>query len=88
VRDYRKLAEQLTKEHSLPPDWVTSTLIRRMKAIMSTCFQSVRHKLSHRVGFFDLLGFDFMLDSQLNVRATSEVLPKDPPIGHLVLLIH
>ncbi|CAI8024141.1 Protein polyglycylase TTLL10 [Geodia barretti] len=70
VWDYRKLAEHLTKEHSLPPDWVTSTLIRKMKAIMSTCFQSVRHKLSHRVGFFDLLGFDFMLDSQLNVRAT------------------
>lgn len=40
---------------------------RRMKAIMTTCFQSVRHKLSHRIGYFDLLGFDFMLDSHLNV---------------------
>lgn len=40
---------------------------RRLISIMTTCFNSVKHKLSHALGYFDLLGFDFMLDSQLNV---------------------
>ena len=35
---------------------------------MKTCFQSVQHRLEHRIGYFDLLGFDFMLDDSLNVR--------------------
>ena len=35
---------------------------------MLTCLHSVRHKLSHSIGYFDLLGFDFMLDAQFNVR--------------------
>lgn len=46
----------------------TLSLQRRMKDIMSTCFHSVRHKLSHKIGYFDLLGFDFMLDAHFNVR--------------------
>ena len=47
---------------------------RRMKAIMTTCFHSVRHKLSHKIGYFDLLGFDFMVDTQLNVSQSRTVL--------------
>ena len=46
----------------------THTPQRRMVSIMTTCFNSVKHKLSHAIGYFDLLGFDFMLDQQLNVR--------------------
>ena len=38
-----------------------------MISIMTTCFNSVKHKLSPTNGFFDLLGFDFMLDEALNV---------------------
>ena len=34
---------------------------------MLTCYHSVKHKLENRVGYFDLLGFDFMLDSDLRV---------------------
>ena len=40
---------------------------KRMQAIMTLCFDSVRHKLTHRIGFFDLLGFDFMVDTDYNV---------------------
>ena len=39
-----------------------------MKTIMTICFKSVKHKLVQAVGFFELLGFDFMLDSSFNVR--------------------
>lgn len=42
-----------------------------MKAVMTTCFQSVRNKLTHKLGYFDLLGFDFMLDAELNVSRVS-----------------
>jgi hypothetical protein len=40
-----------------------------MQEIMVHCFQSVRYKLDKRLGYFDLLGFDFMLDENLNVSA-------------------
>lgn len=36
--------------------------------IMTICFKSVKHRLTQAVGFFELLGFDFMLDANLNVR--------------------
>ena len=45
-----------------------------MKTIMATCFNSVRHKLSHKIGYFDLLGFDFMVDTQLNVSQPRAML--------------
>ena len=40
---------------------------RKIISIMTTCFNSVKHKLSHGLGYFDLLGFDFMLDREFNV---------------------
>ena len=40
---------------------------KRMQAIVTLCFDSVRHKLTHKIGFFDLLGFDFMVDADFNV---------------------
>ena len=40
-----------------------------MQEIMLHCFQSVRYKLDRKLGYFDLLGFDFMLDENLNVSA-------------------
>lgn len=39
-----------------------------MKTIMTICFKSVKHKLTHAIGYFELLGFDFMLDADFNVR--------------------
>ena len=54
----------------------TLTVQHRMKAVMTTCFQSVRNKLSHKLGYFDLLGFDFMLDAELNVSRVSCSVPR------------
>ena len=34
---------------------------------MTTCFNSIKHKLINGHGYFDLLGFDFMLDREFNV---------------------
>ena len=45
----------------------THTHQKRIQAIMTLCFESVRHKLTHKLGFFDLLGFDFMVDTDFNV---------------------
>lgn len=47
----------------------TCILQKRMKDIMLYCFQSVRFKLQSRLGYFDLLGFDFMMDESLNVSS-------------------
>ena len=42
-----------------------------MKKIMLTCFQSVQRKLQRKLGFFDLLGFDFMIDENFKVHSSS-----------------
>ena len=34
---------------------------------MATCFLTVKDKLDNKLGFFELLGFDFMLDDSLKV---------------------
>ena len=41
--------------------------------IMTVCFKSVKYKLKHAIGFFDLLGFDFMLDTDMNVSIIFDV---------------
>ena len=48
-------------------DWVFNWFTPSMKIIMLTCFKAVRHKLSGKVGVFELLGFDFMVDSDMKV---------------------
>ena len=39
-----------------------------MQEIMLRCFSSVSHKLERKLGYFDLLGFDFMLDENFKVK--------------------
>ena len=40
---------------------------KRIQDVMRICMLSVRHKLQRKVGFFDLLGFDFMVDADLQI---------------------
>uniref|UniRef100_H2ZJA2 Tubulin--tyrosine ligase-like protein 9 n=1 Tax=Ciona savignyi TaxID=51511 RepID=H2ZJA2_CIOSA len=54
-------------QHNLPEDWVHVLLKRRCQQIMMQCFQAVRHKLECRLGFFDLIGCDFLVDDQFKI---------------------
>jgi len=52
---------------NLPDNWATTVLKPRMIQIMRYCFLAARGSLDKRPGFFDLLGFDFMIDESMNV---------------------
>jgi len=38
-----------------------------MKTIMLYSFQAVKHKLKAKIGYFDLYGFDFLIDNTMKV---------------------
>lgn len=44
---------------------------KRMQQIMTQCFSAVKSKLDRRLGFFDLIGCDFMVDADFKVRGGS-----------------
>ncbi|XP_047468048.1 protein polyglycylase TTLL10 isoform X2 [Mugil cephalus] len=51
----------------LPRDWVLGFFAKRMQQIMTHCFFAVKSKLDCRLGFFDLIGCDFMVDENFKV---------------------
>ncbi|XP_029291823.1 protein polyglycylase TTLL10 [Cottoperca gobio] len=51
----------------LPRDWVLGVFAKRMQQIMTQCFLAVKSKLDCRLGFFDLIGCDFMVDEDFKV---------------------
>ncbi|XP_034000833.1 protein polyglycylase TTLL10 isoform X3 [Trematomus bernacchii] len=51
----------------LPRDWVMGAFAERMQQIMTQCFLAVKSKLDCRLGFFDLIGCDFMVDEDFKV---------------------
>lgn len=51
----------------LPRDWVLGLFTKRMQQIMTQCFLAVQSKLDCRLGFFDLIGCDFMIDEGFTV---------------------
>ncbi|KAL6120012.1 ttll10 [Pungitius sinensis] len=51
----------------LPRDWVLGAFAKRMQQIMTQCFLAVKSKLDCRLGFFDLIGCDFMVDEDFKV---------------------
>lgn len=46
---------------------------KRMQQIMTQCFFAVKSKLDRRLGFFDLIGCDFMVDTDFKVRGEDEL---------------
>ncbi|XP_069550244.1 protein polyglycylase TTLL10 [Brachyistius frenatus] len=52
---------------ALPRDWVLGAFAKRMQQIMNQCFLAVKSKLVCRLGFFDLIGCDFMIDEDFQV---------------------
>lgn len=52
---------------ALPRDWVMGAFAKRMQQIMTQCFFAVKSKLDCRLGFFDLIGCDFMIDEDFKV---------------------
>ncbi|XP_052083344.1 protein polyglycylase TTLL10-like isoform X3 [Mytilus californianus] len=59
--------EKIASKSGVEPDWVKNILTKQMQKIMIHCFNSVKHKLNQRIGYFDLFGLDFMVDSDLKV---------------------
>ncbi|XP_038062248.1 probable beta-tubulin polyglutamylase [Patiria miniata] len=57
----------MAKDKGLPKDWVLNQFTKRMTQIMTHCFNSVKNKLQCKLGYFDLLGFDFLLDENMKV---------------------
>lgn len=46
-----------------------------MQQIMAHCFQAVRSKLQCKLGYFDLIGCDFLIDENF------KVLLRHPQVG-------
>lgn len=49
-------------------------LQEQMQSVMLTCFHSVQGKLQRRLGYSDLLGFDFLVDEHFQVLTSGCVL--------------
>ncbi|XP_045155172.1 inactive polyglycylase TTLL10 [Echinops telfairi] len=63
----RYINDKFRKAKGLPRDWVFTTFTKRMQQIMSHCFLSVKSKLECKLGYFDLIGCDFLIDSDFKV---------------------
>ncbi|XP_068514782.1 inactive polyglycylase TTLL10 [Anas acuta] len=59
--------EKFTKTNSLPKDWVFTVFTKRMQQIMLQCFLAAKHKLDRKLGYFDLIGCDFLIDENFKV---------------------
>jgi len=68
VLSFRQLNDYintLKEEKYLVNDWLYNWFVPSIKDIMKHTFKDVRHKLLPKVGVFELLGFDFMIDSEM-----------------------
>ncbi|XP_039507306.1 protein polyglycylase TTLL10 isoform X2 [Pimephales promelas] len=51
----------------LPKDWALGPFAKRMQTVIKQCFQAVKAKLDCKLGYFDLIGCDFMIDEDFKV---------------------
>ncbi|XP_067826147.1 protein polyglycylase TTLL10-like [Heptranchias perlo] len=65
LNDY--INEKYMEAKALPKDWVLTVFAKRMQQIMIQCFFAVKGKLECKLGYFDLLGCDFMVDQNFKV---------------------
>ncbi|XP_044092187.1 inactive polyglycylase TTLL10 [Neovison vison] len=63
----RHINDKFSKTKGLPRDWVFTTFTKRMQQIMAHCFQAVKSKLHCKLGYFDLIGCDFLIDENFKV---------------------
>ncbi|XP_063143582.1 protein polyglycylase TTLL10 isoform X4 [Rattus norvegicus] len=63
----RYINDKFRKSKGLPRDWVFTTFTKRMQQIMSHCFLAVKSKLECKLGYFDLIGCDFLIDENFKV---------------------
>ncbi|XP_062314172.1 protein polyglycylase TTLL10 [Osmerus eperlanus] len=59
--------EKFKDTKGLPDDWVLGVFTKRMQQIMIQCFFAVKAKLERKLGYFDLIGCDFMVDEDFKV---------------------
>ncbi|KAL1021099.1 hypothetical protein UPYG_G00008810 [Umbra pygmaea] len=59
--------DKLSVDKGLPKDWVLTTFTKRMQQIIIQCFLAVKAKLDRKLGYFDLIGCDFMIDEDFKV---------------------
>ncbi|XP_072100857.1 protein polyglycylase TTLL10-like [Mobula birostris] len=65
LNDY--INERYMESKHLPKDWVFIDFTRRMQEIMKTCLNCAKTKLDSKLGFFDLMGCDFIIDQNFKV---------------------
>ncbi|XP_053546937.1 inactive polyglycylase TTLL10 [Bombina bombina] len=59
--------EHFATAKGLPQNWVLTTFTKRIQQIMTHCFLAVKSKLECRLGYFDLIGCDFLIDEDFKV---------------------
>ncbi|XP_078281162.1 protein polyglycylase TTLL10-like [Rhinoraja longicauda] len=65
LNDY--INEKYMKAKRLPKDWVFTVFAKQMQEIMAFCLNSAKNKLESKLGFFDLMGCDFIIDHNFKV---------------------
>ncbi|CAM5105674.1 unnamed protein product [Natator depressus] len=59
--------DKFRQAKGLPKDWVFTVFTKRMQQIMLQCFLAVKSKLECKLGYFDLIGCDFLIDEDFKV---------------------